>query len=145
MSINYFLFFIRLRYLTFVCSCALSHRAKLCTRQVISALSIRSTFPKSGQGTKPLLYQEWSLTYMFCCTKQLKTTFLFHLSNYIPHTILQSFLFILLHLQKGLIMGKPMGQHPITHYKTLRTPCWVHKAHKTSEIHDISSTWVLHH
>jgi hypothetical protein len=52
-STNCFFFFIRLQYPTFICSCALSHKAKLCTRQVICALSARSTFPKLGQGKEP--------------------------------------------------------------------------------------------
>jgi hypothetical protein len=52
-STNEFFFFISLQSLTSICSCALSHRAKLRTGQVICALSTRSTFPKSGQGTEP--------------------------------------------------------------------------------------------
>jgi hypothetical protein len=44
---------ILLQSLTFIFSCALSHRAKLRTGQVICALSTRSTFPKSDQGTEP--------------------------------------------------------------------------------------------
>jgi hypothetical protein len=135
-----FFFFIRLQSLTFFCSCALSHRAKLHTRQVICALSTRSTFPKSGQGTRA----NSSIKHRALHTQSvaLRNPKLLALSLASYHYILStlhSYLFILLHLQKGLIMGKPMGRHPITHYKTLRTPCWVHKAHKTSEIHDLSS------
>jgi hypothetical protein len=38
-----------------------------------------------------------------------------------------------------------MGQHPITHYKNPKEPpCWVHIACKISDIHDLSSSWVLH-
>jgi hypothetical protein len=77
-----------------------------------------------------LLYEAQSLTYMVCCTKQLRTTCLLHLARYYfactKHTLLLHYipyLYILLHpLQKGLIMGKPMGRHPITHYKNPNEP-----------------------
>jgi len=42
--------------LTFLCSCAQSHRAKLRRGQEICALRTRSSFPKSGQGTKTNSY-----------------------------------------------------------------------------------------
>jgi hypothetical protein len=66
---------------------------------------------------------------MFYRTKKLRTTCLLHLANYIPippflYITLFS-LFILLHLQKCLIMGKPMGRHPITCLKTLMKPMLV--------------------
>jgi hypothetical protein len=51
-----------------------------------------------------------------------------------------AYLYFYNHLQKGLIMGKPMGGHPITYYINPNEP----HVGSTMRSRDLSSAWALH-
>jgi hypothetical protein len=58
--------------LTFIFSCAQSHRAQLCTGQVICAQHTRSTFPKTRSRNRANSSIAQSLTYNVCAQRNLK-------------------------------------------------------------------------
>ena len=63
--------------LTFICSYALSHRAKLRTGQVICTLSNKSSSPKSDQGIEPTRTE-----HNICSLFHEETQSHFHLATY---------------------------------------------------------------
>jgi hypothetical protein len=93
-------------------------------------LRTRSSLPKSGQGIDPTPLSSTEPYIQCICTMKLTKhlhlapqTLTYYCTKPTSHALSQSVTtftslsyYLFIHLQRGLIMGKPMGRHPITHY-----------------------------
>jgi hypothetical protein len=102
---------------------AQSHKILLHIGQEICVHLARSSFPELGYSTKLLLNLLQSLALSLASLTQHAQSmynYHLHLALSITHLPISSPLtsprYLFIHYKMGLNMGKPMGQHPHTHY-----------------------------